>query len=152
MNNKGLMIGFGLLLVVAMISIYMVSTSRKPSQTKQSQPEVATSSPVSSVASDSSNAQSAIKEIVVAVGDEEYSFSPSSISLTQGEETKIIFKNNGKLPHNFVIDGLEISTKTIGSGKEDSAIVKADKTGKYTFYCSIGNHRQLGMEGQLLVK
>lgn len=89
------------------------------------------------------------KEIVVSGG--EYSFSPASISLTQGETVKVTFKNTGGLPHNFVITELGISTKTIPGGQEDSVTFTVEKTGIYTFFCSVGDHQQRGMEGEIKV-
>lgn len=90
------------------------------------------------------------KEIVVSGG--EYSFSPSSISVANGETVKITFKNTGNLPHNLMIAELGVATKTISAGQEDSVVVTADKTGTYTFYCGIGNHRQQGMEGKFKIE
>jgi plastocyanin len=55
-----------------------------------------------------------VKEITV-VGTE-FSFNPSSITLSAGERVKIIFKNEGKAPHNLIIQGLGIGTRTIGGG------------------------------------
>jgi plastocyanin len=52
-----------------------------------------------------------IREFTV-VGNE-FSFSPSSISVSAGERVKIIFKNEGKAPHNLVIQGLNIKTRKI---------------------------------------
>lgn len=90
------------------------------------------------------------REIVVSGG--EFKFSPNLISLTKGETVKITFKNTGTLPHNLTIAELRVSTKTVGGGQEDSVTVTADKTGTYTFYCDVGNHRQQGMEGKVKVE
>lgn len=148
--NKGLLLGFGFLLIVAAIAIFMVMGRQKPLQTVQQVAPSALPESPSTTPTDSGGTAKVIPEIVVTGG--EYSFSPSTISLTLGEETKITFKNSGAMPHNFVSDELNLSTKTIGPGLEDSITVKVEKAGTYTFYCSVGNHRQLGMEGQLLVK
>lgn len=88
----------------------------------------------------------------IAVSGSEFKFSPASISLTRGETVKITFKNTGTLPHNLTISELGVSTKTIGGREEDSVTVTADKTGNYTFYCSVGTHRAQGMEGKVEIK
>ncbi len=90
-----------------------------------------------------------VKEIVVE--GREFSYSPSSISVSKGEKVRINFKNLGNAPHNLVIDELGVSTKAIPSGASDTVEFTANKTGTFTFYCSIGNHRNLGMEGDLVV-
>lgn len=94
--------------------------------------------------------QAQVKEIEV-LGDE-FSFNPSSIDLQAGEKVKIIFKNVGKAPHNLVIEGMGISTKTIGPGKSDSIEFTVSNSGTYIFFCSIPGHRKAGMEGRLIVE
>lgn len=92
------------------------------------------------------------KEREIVVSGSEFKFSPASISLTKGETAKITFKNTGSLSHNLVIGEFRTATKTIGAGQEDSITVTAGKTGTYTFYCEVGNHRQQGMKGKVEVK
>lgn len=89
------------------------------------------------------------REIVVE-GDE-FSFSPSSISLKKGEKIKLTFNNVGSFPHNLTVEELGIATKTIGSGETDSIEFTAED-GTYTIFCSVGNHRAQGLEGELEVE
>lgn len=91
-----------------------------------------------------------VKEVTV-VG-REYAFSPSTISISAGERVKITFQNNGGTPHNLVIEGLGISTRTIGSGKTDIVEFTAPASGTYSFFCSVPGHRVAGMEGNLRVE
>ena len=82
----------------------------------------------------------------------EYSFSPSSISVKAGDQVKIVFQNTGRAPHNLIIEDLGIGTKTIGGGKTDIIEFVASNTGTYTFFCSVGAHRAAGMVGSLEVE
>lgn len=93
---------------------------------------------------------SGVKEINV-VGTE-FSFNPSSISVKAGEKVKIIFKNNGGAPHNLALEGLGITTKTVGGGQTDVLEFTAPSSGTYTFFCSVPGHRASGMEGSLKVE
>lgn len=88
----------------------------------------------------------------ITVEGSEFSFSPSSITLSKGEKIRIIFRNKGGAPHNFVVESLGVATKTIPPGGTDTVEFVADKSGSFTFYCAVGNHRQLGMEGKLNVE
>lgn len=90
------------------------------------------------------------RELTVQGG--EYKFSPGSISLTKGERVRINFKNTGRLPHNLTIDELGVATDTISGGKDASVEFTAGKTGTFVMYCSVANHRALGMEGEVEVK
>lgn len=88
----------------------------------------------------------------IAVSGTEYSFSPSSITLSAGERVKITFRNDGRIVHNFVIRDLGISTKTIGPGQTDSFEFTAPVSGSYTFTCSVPGHATAGMAGDLIVE
>lgn len=92
---------------------------------------------------------SEVKEIVVTGSN--FKFVPNTITVKKGEKTRIVFKNSDGM-HNFTVDELGIATKNISTGEEDSVEFTADKTGTYEFYCSIGNHRQMGMKGTLIVE
>lgn len=154
--QKGLFLGLTALVAVAVAVLVLVqNTGSAKKEVRQetsgtSQKVPAPESPGTPEMIVSEEPGSGQKEVVVS-GDE-YSFSPSSISLAAGETVKITFKNTGNLPHNLTISGLGAATKTISAGEEDFVTVTAEKTGTYAFYCGVGNHRQLGMEGKLEVK
>ena len=76
-------------------------------------------------------------------------FKPNVINAKTGEKVTIsIAKNSGF--HTFVIDELNIKEQ-ISDGKK-FAFITPDKPGTYAFYCDVGSHRELGMEGTLIVK
>jgi uncharacterized cupredoxin-like copper-binding protein len=60
-----------------------------------------------------------------------------------------VVTNNGKIPHNFVIDNAQtLVLPAGGSGSVDVDLAP----GKYTFECSITGHAALGMKGTLVVQ
>jgi plastocyanin len=91
-----------------------------------------------------------IREVVVE-GDE-FKFIPDSVNLKAGEKVRIVFKNIGRAPHNLIIEGLNIGSRTIGGGQTDSFEFTAPSSGTYTFFCSVPGHREAGMEGELKVE
>lgn len=86
------------------------------------------------------------------VSGNDFSFSPSSLTLQAGERVKITFENIGAVPHNLVIEGTSIATKTIPKGKSDVIEFTAPSSGTYTIFCSVAGHRGLGMVGTLTVE
>ena len=88
----------------------------------------------------------------ITVEGSEFKYNPSTISVKDGEKVVLTFKNVGNVPHNFVIDELNVSTKTISPGEEETVNLVADKSGTFAFYCGVGNHRQQGMEGEVNVE
>lgn len=139
--NK-LLIG-GVVLIIAVGGTFLFS------QQKQTQPTSQEVTPTFKEQT-SMESQEAVREIKIS--GNEYSFSPSSISVKKGEKVKITFENTGRLPHNVTIAELGFTTDTIAGGKATQAEFTADKSGTFTMYCSVGNHKALGMTGEVEVE
>jgi uncharacterized cupredoxin-like copper-binding protein len=104
-------------------------------------------------ASEAPAAESAPAKQVLDVKESEWKIQLASTSgLTAGQYTFHV-TNVGKIPHDFVVVGPQVAnvkTPTIPPGKSTDLIVPL-ATGKYTLYCSVPGHRQLGMQAQLSV-
>lgn len=139
------------LLLVVLIGSggYFLVQSRQSGGTTQTTAVQPAAVPVQN-ASPVANSASPSREIEVR--GSEYSFNPKSIDLKAGETVSIKYKNVGNLPHDFVITGLAAKTNVLQAGQEQTITVTAAQAGTYTFYCSVGNHKQLGMEGTVTVK
>lgn len=87
----------------------------------------------------------------VAVTASSYKFSPTTITVKKGEKTRILLKNSDGM-HDLVIDEFNVRTNVIGAGTEDYFEFTPDKTGTFEYYCSVGNHRAMGMIGKLTVQ
>lgn len=90
-----------------------------------------------------------VKEFTVS--GKNFSFEPATITVNKGDTVKINFKDD-EGHHNLVVDGYGESTQTINAGGEDSITFMADKTGTFSYFCSVANHRDLGMLGSLIVQ
>ncbi|HEV7702436.1 MAG TPA: cupredoxin domain-containing protein [Candidatus Paceibacterota bacterium] len=90
-----------------------------------------------------------VKEFTVT--GKNFSFSPSTITVNKGDKVKITFKNTEGM-HNFIIDEFGAATKTSQSPDTEVIEFTATKTGSFEYYCSVGNHRAMGMKGSLVVK
>ncbi|MDO8269353.1 MAG: plastocyanin/azurin family copper-binding protein, partial [Candidatus Levybacteria bacterium] len=64
---------------------------------------------------------------------------------------KITFKNTQGF-HNFLIDEFDVKSKTIPVDQTDEISFIANKKGAFQFYCSVGNHKAMGMVGTLTVR
>lgn len=92
-----------------------------------------------------------IKKIEVIAN--EFSFSPSNFLLSKGQKVELTLKNEGGMVHNLVIDELGVSTGNVLPGESIVINFTASKEiGKVEYYCSIGNHRLLGMSGSMEVR
>ena len=80
-----------------------------------------------------------------------FSFSPSTITVNQGDTVKITVKNK-QGTHDLKIDEFNASTRTLNAGETQTITFVADKIGTFQYYCSVGNHRAQGMVGTLIVR
>lgn len=97
----------------------------------------------------SADQQTNTKEITVT--GQNYSFSPSTITVKKGDTVKITFKNADGI-HDVRIDEFNAATKIITTGQETAIQFTADKVGTFEYYCSVGEHRAMGMKGALVVE
>lgn len=142
--NKNLLAGLGVFLAVIIAGIFLI---RKPVPI---QPIATKGMPVpGSNVSEKIVTDNGTPAREIAVSGNEYSFIPSTITVKKGEKIKIIFTNTGNLPHNLVIDDLNVKTNVIGPGESDSVEFVTDSDSELSYYCSIGGHRDRGMEGKI---
>lgn len=97
--------------------------------------------------------------LAVAVSDvppNAFRFLPNALSAPANETLNLTVTSSmgatgNKLPHNFVIDDV-VDLGGIAPGETKSVTFTVAEPGTYTYYCSVGNHRDLGMEGTLTVE
>ena len=85
------------------------------------------------------------------VSGKNFSFTPSEIKVKKGDRVKIVFTNSGGT-HDWVLDEFNVKTPRIQSGQTATVEFTADKTGTFEYYCSVGDHRAMGMKGNLVVQ
>ena len=101
-------------------------------------PPVATSTP----------ATGAVKEFTVTNAG--MTFTTKTLAIKKGDRVKITFKNAGGT-HDMRIDSYNVGTKVIQAGQQETFEFVADKAGSFEYFCSVGNHRAMGMVGRLTV-
>jgi uncharacterized cupredoxin-like copper-binding protein len=82
----------------------------------------------------------------------DFSFEPQSVTVDEAGPVTFRVQNDGGTAHALEVEGngVEEETEPIGPGKSGELTVRLE-AGDYEFYCPIGNHRQMGMEGKLVV-
>jgi plastocyanin len=90
----------------------------------------------------------------VTVDAHEYSFDPDGLVVQRAGALTIKLRNEGDLAHNLRVtrDGKEIGgTPSFAPGGTRTARLTLAR-GKYEFLCTVGDHADLGMQGELEVK
>lgn len=147
-----------LALIVALIAIFALVKPRQERVDRQA------SSPtsVSQDSNDRTGSGSAISTDVnvgvtahtasVTVSGGAYYLKPNVIRVREGDTVAITFKNDGGL-HDLKIDGYNVITKRLSvAGETDTISFVANKKGSFDYYCTVGEHRQMGMKGTLIVE
>jgi plastocyanin len=82
----------------------------------------------------------------------EFEFDPSTVEVDAAGETTFTLVNDGEFPHALEIEGqgIEEETDEIDGGSTTELTVDLE-AGEYELYCPVGNHREQGMEGTLVV-
>jgi plastocyanin len=84
----------------------------------------------------------------------EYRYEPDELLARPNEALRIRLLNIGAAPHDvvFELDGREARSGRVPAGGMDTVSFTAPAApGRYTYYCSVGNHRSQGMEGTLVI-
>jgi plastocyanin len=85
----------------------------------------------------------------IEVTAESLAFDPDEITVSAGEDIAVVLTAEDLL-HDFAVDELDAHVTAAGGATEEGGL-RADKPGRYTFYCSVPGHREAGMEGTLIV-
>jgi plastocyanin len=90
----------------------------------------------------------------VKVTAHEYAFDPDRVVVNAAGPLTIELRNEGDLAHNIRVrrDGEEIGgTPSFPGGRTESARIRLSP-GKYQLLCTVGDHAELGMKGELRVR
>lgn len=123
------------------------STS-SPQATPSASPS-ASATPGASVGAGVNVSTGAVKSFTVTSSS--FKFSPTEIRVKKGDRVKVTLNNvNGF--HDFVIDEFNAKTRQVNGAGTDTMEFVASKSGTFEYYCSVGNHRQMGMVGKIIVE
>jgi len=105
--------------------------------------------------------------------DDTMRFTPKTISVKQGERIRFFIKNNGNLPHEFVLgttselkehagmmqqmQGMQMKHSmpnmiSLAPSQKSAVLWKFDKAGTVSFACLVPGHMEAGMLGEVVVK
>lgn len=143
-----LMVGVVILLVVLVGAFFLFrnkssSTSQQPQTTTQPTTEVK-ASPTSAPAMESN-----VKSFTIEASN--FKFSLPEIKVKKGDIVKIHVVNKGGY-HDWVLDEFNAKTPRIQADQTADVEFTANKAGTFEYYCSVANHRQMGMKGNLIVE
>jgi heme/copper-type cytochrome/quinol oxidase subunit 2 len=87
---------------------------------------------------------------IIEVEGGSFYYKPNEITTKRGEEVTILL-NSVDMMHDFVIDELNVKSEIAKAGSSTRVTFTPNEVGEFEFYCSVGNHRAMGMVGTLIV-
>ena len=78
-----------------------------------------------------------------------FKFLPGQLRVAQGQQVAFRFVNDTDDSHSFAVDAFDLDV-LVPSGRSRVVVVEPD-AGVHPFHCSVGSHREDGMEGTLTV-
>ncbi len=90
-------------------------------------------------------------DVVFEITASNYVFSPDVLRVQNGQIVRIELTSN-QGTHDWVVDEFNAATAQIRAGNTGAVEFLADQTGEFEFYCSVEDHRALGMVGTLIVE
>lgn len=94
------------------------------------------------------NQNTEVKEFTVT--GENFKFSPTEITVNRGERVRLTFRSVGGT-HDWRLDEFNAATNVLPANQEQTIEFTADQSGTFEYYCSVGNHRAMGMVGNFTV-
>ena len=141
------------IIVIVIGGVMFVQSQQKSPATQQStnttQPTTSNAEPTTGTQGASMERSGQVKEFTVSAKN--YSFTPNTMTVNKGDKVRITVTNTGGT-HDLALDEFNVKTKMLNDGDSDTVEFTADKTGTFEFYCSVGNHRAMGMKGTLTVQ
>lgn len=131
---------------------YMLFQSGQKNAELEPEVEVLEEEPATNLNSEAATTAETANEIkTFTIDGNNFTFSVNEIKVKQGDKVKIVFNNTAGY-HDWVLDEFNARTPQIQAGQTATVEFIADKTGTFEYYCSVGQHRQMGMKGNLIVE
>jgi uncharacterized cupredoxin-like copper-binding protein len=83
----------------------------------------------------------------------DFRIDPASLNVDQPGTVRFSVTNDGKTVHALEVEGPdgEVETENIQPGKSATLVAELGEDGSFVMYCPVGNHREQGMEGKVVV-
>jgi nitrite reductase (NO-forming) len=90
--------------------------------------------------------------VFMGVGGEIDGVANPDLKVGTGDTIRVVIVNGDGIPHDFAVPDLNVHTALISTKAQiTEAVFHASEAGEFMYYCAVAGHRQMGMEGKLIV-
>jgi plastocyanin len=148
MSNKTLSIIVVLVLIALGVFFFMGRTTAPTNlDFTDNTPEVTETQEENDTEENVTNSE--VKEFAINAGN--FAFSEKNITVKKGDRVRLVVTNTAGV-HDLKLDKFNVATPILQVGQSQTVEFVADEAGTFEYYCSVGNHRAMGMVGTLVVE
>ena len=95
------------------------------------------------------------KTRTISVSETDFALAPKDLTVKAGTTVTFEVRNDGGTDHNLEVEGPEGESELeedLAPGDSGQLQVTFSKPGTYEWYCPVGDHQEMGMEGTITVK
>ncbi len=149
MNPMMIVVAIAVIAVIAAVAMFMKGGTSKSDEESVSPANQTTQSVDESTQGAVTNTNG--NAVIIKMEAGSFYFKPNVIRAKIGQTVRVELAAVS-MQHDFVIDKLGVKSALVPSGQSTTVEFVADTLGEFEFYCSVGNHRQQGMIGTLIVE
>ncbi len=148
-STKIVIVALVLIIIGGVIYLLLTRQSPVPVETPlQTEIENATENPVQET---SELTELEVEDaVIIDMSGKDFEFSQDRIQVKKGDTVTINFTSEGGF-HDWVVDEFDAATEQVNTGEMTSVTFVADTVGEFEYYCSVMQHREMGMVGTLVV-
>jgi len=92
-------------------------------------------------------------EKTIDISEVDFKIEPATVQVAKPGTVTFAVSNDGQAPHALEVEGPggEQETKELAAGQSAELTMDLSEEGTFEMYCPVGNHRQMGMEGEIVV-
>lgn len=149
-NKANPMLIIGIAVAVLVIGAVVVLGMGAKNTGEDSTIAEATTTPLATTNSTGDEGSDTTLTSIIEVEGGSFYYKPNEITVRRGQEVTILL-NSADMMHDFVIDELDVKSEIAQAGTSTRVTFTPNEAGEFEFYCSVGNHRAMGMKGTLIV-
>ena len=156
MDNKMILVGVGVFVVILVVGYLILGKSSYTPAGTTTAPQITGGS--TSIAPTTIGGSSTVNfqnTTVFPIVETDYKITPNVITVNAGDTVVLNIWNHGQVGHDVYVDAPNPYARVssiVSPGQNSTLTFTAPPSGNYTYYCNVDGHKDFGMTGTLVVR